>query len=140
MSAAPGKFYQPIWSWEIEPAVEGHHHYWLPLVECPTCGESRTASGLAYPWIKAERLFDAKTLRRLRYERDVKDYAWQEFKAHSEILRRVIDAQYPITPGMNFGSFVGKLCGSPKDFVMPEHDLVLARRSVIEELTGKDLQ
>ena len=133
------KYFRPTWTWFPEPTIEGDHHYALPLVECPICKNSKSESGLTYPWINLESIFEAQALRRMRTTKSGgaagdKDCSWEEYKSYWQVIREKIGAEYQLPPGVRFGEFFGKVFDPPENFVLTAPCCVLANRSVVKQL------
>ena len=133
------KYFRALFSWEPEPAIEGDHSYALPLVECPFCKNSRAVSGLSYPWIIPESIFDTKELGRMKTTKSGgaagdKDCSWEEFKKYSQKLASKVGNDYLLAPGARIGQFAGKVFDTPDNFVMPAYNTILVNRSVASQL------
>lgn len=133
------KYFRPAWPWFPEPPIEGEYGFGLPLVECPTCKNSKSASGLSYPWIDVETIFDNKAIRRITAKKNRgvvadKDCSWEEYKNYAQEIRKKTNANYPLPPGVRFGPFLGEVYDPPENFVLADPCRVLASRAVIKQL------
>ena len=68
------------------------------------------------------------------------DCTWEEFKAWSSALKAHLEAGFPAAPGARFGLFSGKVLRAAEDFVMPAHDLLLGKQSVVDELSAQGFE
>lgn len=129
------RFFEIMWSGELDERFLGGHPYELPRFACCACGSDYEAT-VSFPWVDGTKVFDSKTLRLMVSGKEPKGYLVESYRSHAAALQKVVGAQYLVPPGAYFGKFVGKVRRPPQDF---DYDftlshMVFAKRTVFQEL------
>lgn len=129
------RFFEIVWSGDLDERFVGSHPYELPRFECPTCGSDHEAT-VSFPWVDGTKVFDSKTLRLMVSGKEPKGYRVESYRSHSATLQKVVGKHSLIPPGTYFGKFVGKVRRPPKDFDygMTLSHMLFTNRSVFQEL------
>ncbi|MCP3145219.1 SitI6 family double-CXXCG motif immunity protein [Pyxidicoccus xibeiensis] len=105
----------------------------LPGLHCPTCDETWSGVGEAYPAVDLSDLDDRRKFK-ARVEED-----FAEFTRLRERVRPLVPEGVPLEPGTTFGPLAGSGRGHFPELVFPTLWTLLVRRESLEQLQAEGL-
>jgi uncharacterized double-CXXCG motif protein len=106
----------------------------LPGIRCPTCGVLGGGVGESYPDVELSGLPERRRFK-ARLEED-----FAEFTRLRELVRPLVPAGAPLSPGTTFGPLVGRAQGTFAQLFLPNPWTVLMRREALEQLQAEGLR
>jgi uncharacterized double-CXXCG motif protein len=113
--------------------VDGSYKWRLPGVICPLC-KAIWGGGYMYPSV------DLTPVAALADFETARPEPLEEYERLCELVRPLLPPGGVLTPGSNFGPFVGKGVGRFGPFVMPVPWLMMVQREALEKLQAEGVQ